>query len=45
MADVKNAKCEKFVTPLPVTDSSSGVADLGNGVADLDSEVAEYRTW
>ena len=35
MADVKNTKCEKSVTPLPVRESSSGVADLSNGVADL----------
>ena len=38
MAEVKNAKCEKFVNPLPVRESISGVADLGSGVADLVAE-------
>ena len=33
---VKNAKCEKFVTPFPVRESSSGVADLGSGVASIE---------
>ena len=37
MADVKNVKCEKYVTPLPVRESSSRVADLGSGLAYLGS--------